>query len=174
MALCAAVLMLASRPASSATWSTAEDAAAFAQVPISLIHAIAIAHDKASEGHQPDRPINAWYDAQGRQYRVILVSQTQFVEARVPAGIKDQVNFQPAESIANLSPDDRRAATQPPPKGVDLELAAAKGDELGGSAIDAGLIPSKGGSIYRVDIIRDGRLVRIQVDPASGKAHPGG
>jgi hypothetical protein len=170
-----ALLVFAVRPALSATWASANDVKGFGTVPMSLIHAIEMARKTASEQHQPDRPIQARYDSRGAQYRVLLVSQDKVVEARVPVDPKNgSVVLQAPEPIARLKQDDPDLTTQLPPKGIDLETAAANADEFSGAAIDAGLVASKGGASYRVDVAHDGKLLRIDVDPTSGKAQPAG
>ena len=52
---------------------------------------------------------------------------------------------------------------------VNLVNAAALGDEIGDWSIDAGVDEAAGKPDFRVDVLKDGKIRTVMLDPASGK-----
>jgi len=52
---------------------------------------------------------------------------------------------------------------------VNLVNAAALGDEIGDWSIDAGVDEVGGKPAFRVDVLKDGKIRTVLLDPASGK-----
>lgn len=61
-------------------------------------------------------------------------------------------------------------AETPPPKLIGVARAVAAAERvLGAKAFEAELDSDRGGLVYEIDLVKDGRLVEAEVDAVSGK-----
>lgn len=158
--------VLAMLPAHAATWSKHDDVAKYQQAQISLIHAIATARRKVLEKPGPgDRTINAWFDGATNQFHVQMVSHGSVIDAAVLPDTSETVAAKAPRPISTLPEEEQRLLAGVPPDAIDPMLAAAVADEQNGSAIDVGLVQSRNRVMYRVDLVRDGKLASLLVDP---------
>ena len=172
IALVSTVLGVASALAASpaAQWAKPEDAAALAGSGMSLIHAIAIAEDQAFPNGKPHgRAVEARFDGAAKRFHVTLIANDQVVEAEVDSGTADHVTLGGPKPVASLDAAERQLWRALKPTAVDLPDAIAAAEEHGGFAVDAGLAQRAGQPSYRVDIVVDGKVQTILVDPATAK-----
>ena len=71
-----------------------------------------------------------------------------------------------------MSGDQTNAITQIGTEKLNLENAAAQGDEMGDWTVDAGVVIVNGKPAYRVDVLKDGKIRTAMIDPSPGKTLP--
>jgi hypothetical protein len=172
IALVSTVMGIASALAASpaAQWATPADAAALAGSGMSLLHAVAIAEDQAFPNGKPHgRAVEARFDGAAKRFHVTLVANDQVIEAEIGAGTADHVTLGDPKPVAALDAAERQSWGALKPTAVDLPDAIAAAEERGGFAVDAGLAQQTGQPRYRVDIVVDGKLQTVLVDPATAK-----
>jgi len=144
------------------TWTSAGDIVAYEKGDISLIQAIAVA-----KRHVQGRAIHAYFKASAGHglFEVEIASDGALTDVGVDDKSDKVVATTSAGKADALSADVQSIMKAP----VTLESAAAQGDALGDWAVDAGIQDSGGKPAYRVDVLRDGKLSAIAVDPQTGK-----
>lgn len=143
-------------------WTSAADTPAYEKGDISLIQAIAVA-----KRHVQGRAIHAYFKTSAGKglFEVEIAANGALADVAVDDKSDKVVNTTPAGNADGL-PADARAVMNDP---ITLEAAAAQGDAIGDSAVDAGIQDTAGKPAYRVDILKDGKLSTIAIDPQSGK-----
>jgi uncharacterized membrane protein YkoI len=155
--------------AASPSWTPQSDAVAYGKSKISLIQAIAVA-ERNTGGHA----VHA--DFQVQRGKGIFEVET-LANKKLTIVIVDAESDQVSESslagtMDAMSADQSSAITQIGSEKLNLESAAAQGDEMGDWAVDAGVGIATGKPAYRVDVLKDGKIRTVMIAPSSGKTPP--
>jgi uncharacterized membrane protein YkoI len=142
-------------------WTSAADTGAYEKGDISLIQAIAVA-----KRHVNGRAIHAYFKTAGGKglFEVEIAANGALIDVAVNDK-SDKVVDKTANGKTNSLPAADQAVMSDP---VTLEAAAAQGDAVGDWSVDAGIEDSAGKPAYRVDVVKDGKLSTIAVDPKTG------
>jgi uncharacterized membrane protein YkoI len=148
------------------SWTPASEPTAYGKRRISLIQAIAVAKRK-NEG----RAIHADFQMlKGKGiFEIDILGNEGLRTVTVDANSDHIVDTSSVQTVAHMTDNQRDAISGTEGAKVNLVNAAALGDEIGDWSIDAGVDEVAGKQAFRVDVVKDGKIRTVMLDPASGK-----
>ena len=155
--------------AASPLWTPKSDAVTYGKSKVSLIQAIAVAERKTG-----GRAVHADFQVQHGKglFEVETLANKNLTIVTIDAETDKVSNSALAGTMEAMSVDQNSAIAQIGSEKLNLENAAAQGDEMGDWTVDAGVVIVNGKPAYRVDVLKDGKIKTVMITPSSRKAPP--
>lgn len=130
----------------------------------------------AAEKHAGGKALDATFEDKGGNpaYHIKTYQHSAVWEGSVDANSGAVIGQGKTTPEAQLDQEDRAELSALQSAKVTLSQAVAMAEKhAGGKAIDAGLEERGGKVAYEVEVVKNGAVETVLVDPASGQATPG-